>query len=92
MTKLYAIEGTKFYDSLGACTAGPFTIREFEVLGIFTIDPLALVKLRTAPPAVVTTLMQARNRLQQMQPLVTRILNQTRARLLGGDTTSTERV
>lgn len=43
-------------------------------------------RLRTAPRAVATTLIQARQRLQHMQPLVTRILDQTRARLLGGDT------
>jgi IS5 family transposase len=42
-------------------------------------------RLRTAPRPVVTTLIQARQRLQEMQPLVTRILHQTRARLLGGD-------
>jgi IS5 family transposase len=43
-------------------------------------------RLRTAPRRVVTTLIQARQQLQQMQPLVTRILDQARARLLGGDT------
>ena len=43
-------------------------------------------RLRTAPPAIATTLIQARQHLQQMQPLVTRVLDQTRARLLGGDT------
>ena len=37
-------------------------------------------RLRTASSAVATTLMQARQRLQQMQPLVTRVLDQTRAR------------
>jgi IS5 family transposase len=42
-------------------------------------------RLRTAPRAVATRLMQARERRRQMQPLVTRILHQTRARLLGGD-------
>ena len=36
--------------------------------------------------AAATTLIQARARLQQMQPLVTRVLTQTRMRLLGGDT------
>lgn len=35
---------------------------------------------------MATTLNGARERLRQMQPLVTRILAQTRARLLGGDT------
>ena len=43
-------------------------------------------RLRTAPRRVVTTLIQARQQLQQMQPLVTRVLDQARARLLGGDT------
>jgi IS5 family transposase len=43
-------------------------------------------RLRTAPRAIATTLRQARVRLQQLQPLVRRILDQTRARLLGGDT------
>jgi transposase, IS5 family len=42
-------------------------------------------RLRTAPRPVATTLIQARERLQEMQPLVTRILHQTRTRLLGGD-------
>lgn len=42
-------------------------------------------RLRTAPRAVTPTLIQARERLQKMQPLVTRLLHQTRARLLGGD-------
>jgi IS5 family transposase len=43
-------------------------------------------RLRTAPPSIAPTLITARQRLQEMQPLVTRILDQTRARLLGGDT------
>jgi IS5 family transposase len=43
-------------------------------------------RLRTAAPAVVTTLHHARARLRQMQPLLVRVLAQTRARLLGGDT------
>jgi len=42
-------------------------------------------RLRTAPRAVATTLIQARARLQQMEPLVARVLHQTRARLIGGD-------
>lgn len=42
-------------------------------------------RLRTAPAATVSTLTGARDQLQAMQPLVTRILDQTRARLLGGD-------
>jgi Transposase domain (DUF772)/Transposase DDE domain len=43
-------------------------------------------RLRTASRVVATTLIQARQRLQHMQPLVTRVLAQTHARLLGGDT------
>jgi transposase, IS5 family len=43
-------------------------------------------RLRTAPRPVATTLIQARQRIEQVQPLVHRILEQTRARLLGGDT------
>ena len=42
-------------------------------------------RLRTASAATVSSLTGARHQLQQMQPLVTRILDQTRARLLGGD-------
>ena len=49
-------------------------------------------RLRTAPRAIATTFMTARQRLQQMQPLVTRILGQTRARLLGGDTHVADKV
>src|SRR5215831_9287818 len=43
-------------------------------------------RLRTASRSVATTLVQARQQLQQTQPLVTRVLAQSRARLLGGDT------
>jgi len=43
-------------------------------------------RVRTTSAATVSTLTRARRQLQQMQPLVTRILEQTRARLLGGDT------
>ncbi len=43
-------------------------------------------RLRHVSSSVVATLTGARARLQQMQPLVTRVLAQTRARLLGGDT------
>jgi transposase, IS5 family len=42
-------------------------------------------RLRTASAGMASTLTRARQQLQQMQPLVTRILDQTRARLLGGD-------
>jgi len=43
-------------------------------------------RLRTASTATASTLTQVQRRLRQLHPLVTRILNQTRARLLGGDT------
>jgi IS5 family transposase len=43
-------------------------------------------RLRTSSRSVATILTQAREQLQQMQPLVIRVLAQTRARLLGGDT------
>jgi IS5 family transposase len=43
-------------------------------------------RLRSVSRSVAPTLTGARERLQQMQPLVTRVLAQTRARLLGGDT------
>ena len=43
-------------------------------------------RLRTASAAIATTLTRARQQLQHMQPLVTRVLDQARARLLGGDT------
>jgi IS5 family transposase len=42
-------------------------------------------RLRTASAVMASTLTRARQQLRQMQPLVTRILDQTRARLLGGD-------
>jgi hypothetical protein len=45
MTKLYAVEGTNFFASLGDCAvSGPAT-NEFDVLAIFTIDALAVVKV-----------------------------------------------
>ena len=43
-------------------------------------------RLRTASASIATALTRARQQLQYMQPLVTRVLDQTRARLLGGDT------
>jgi IS5 family transposase len=42
-------------------------------------------RLRTASGATASTLTRARQHLQQMQPLVTRILDQARARVLGGN-------
>lgn len=49
-------------------------------------------RLRTAPRAVAASLIQARQQLQRIQPLVTRILDQTRARLIGGDTHVADKV
>jgi transposase, IS5 family len=43
-------------------------------------------RVRTASSSTASILTQARDQLQHMQPLVMRILDQTRARLLGGDT------
>lgn len=43
-------------------------------------------RLRTASAATAPTLTRARQQLQDVQPLVTRVLDQTRARVLGGDT------
>jgi IS5 family transposase len=43
-------------------------------------------RLRTVSASTASTLTRARHQLQQMQPLVRRVLDQTRARLLGGDT------
>jgi transposase, IS5 family len=43
-------------------------------------------RLRTASASVATTLTRARQQLRDMQPVVRRVLDQTRARLLGGDT------
>jgi transposase, IS5 family len=42
-------------------------------------------RLRTAAGVTASTLTRARQHLQQFHPLVTRVLDQTRARLLGGD-------
>jgi transposase, IS5 family len=47
---------------------------------------------RTASRAVSSILTQARQQLQHLQPLVRRILDQTRARLLGGDTHVVDKV
>lgn len=43
-------------------------------------------RLRTASAPTGRTLRRAQQQLQQMQPLVTRLLAQTHARVLGGDT------
>ena len=42
-------------------------------------------RLRTTSAATASILSRARQQLQHMQPVVTRILDQTRARLIGGD-------
>jgi IS5 family transposase len=42
--------------------------------------------LRTARPHLRSTLHRAQTQLRQMRPLITRVLAQTRARVLGGDT------
>jgi IS5 family transposase len=49
-------------------------------------------RLRTAAGSMATTLRQARQQLQDVQPLVTRVLGQTRARVLGGDTHVADKV
>jgi IS5 family transposase len=49
-------------------------------------------RLRTASTSTASTLLRARDQLQQMQPLVTRVIQQTRARLLGGDTHMPDKV
>ena len=43
-------------------------------------------RLPTARPSVQSTLHRAQTQLRQMRPLVTRVLAQTRARIIGGDT------
>jgi IS5 family transposase len=43
-------------------------------------------RLRTASAGTALTLRRARQQLQQMRPVVERVLEQTRARILGGDT------
>jgi hypothetical protein len=45
LTKLYALDGTNFYDSLGNCPATATGSTTFDVLGIFTVDPLSVVKV-----------------------------------------------
>ena len=41
LTKLYALEGTDFFQALGA---GSAIQKDFDVLGIFTIDSLSVIK------------------------------------------------
>src|SRR5918994_929115 len=47
---------------------------------------------RTAGPHLHPILQRAQDRLQEMRPLVQRVVNQTRARLLGGDTRVADKV
>ena len=42
---IYAIEGTDFVHLLGDCAAAGPATNEFDVLAIFTIDALAVVKV-----------------------------------------------
>lgn len=49
-------------------------------------------RLRTASPSVIAPLRAAHQRLQTMKPLLSRVLEQTRARVLGGDTHVPEKV
>ena len=44
LTKLYAVEGTNFYNSLGGCPTTNTGHSTYDVLGIFTVDSLAVVK------------------------------------------------
>src|SRR5712664_2394433 len=43
-------------------------------------------RVRTASPQVQPILQRAQDRLQEMRPLVQRVVDQTRERILGGDT------
>jgi hypothetical protein len=38
LTKLYALDGTTFFDKLGGSTV------DFDVIGIYTLDPLSVIK------------------------------------------------
>jgi IS5 family transposase len=49
-------------------------------------------RVRTAGPQVQSMLQRAQDRLQEMRPLVQRVVDQTRARVLGGDTHVPEKV
>jgi hypothetical protein len=52
LTKLYALDGTDFYGDLGGCTAGGHpTTNTFDLTGIFTLDPLAVIKQLDRIPA-----------------------------------------
>ena len=49
-------------------------------------------RVRTATPQIQPTLRRAQDQLQAMRPLVARVLAQTRARVLGGDTHVADKV
>jgi IS5 family transposase len=49
-------------------------------------------RLRTASAATATSLTRAHQQLQQLQPVVERVLEQTRARIVGGDTHVADKV
>ena len=49
-------------------------------------------RVRTASPPVQPRLQRAQDRLQELRPLVQRVVDQTRARLLGGDTHVADKV
>jgi transposase, IS5 family len=49
-------------------------------------------RVRSAPSSTAAVLTRARQQLEAMQPLVIRVLQQTRARLLGGDTHVADKV
>src|SRR5687768_8195740 len=49
-------------------------------------------RARTASPQVQPRLQRAQDRLQELRPLVQRVVDQTRARLLGGDTHVVDKV
>ncbi len=49
-------------------------------------------RMRTVAPQVQPRLQRAQNQLQKMRPLVQRVVDQTRARLLGGDTHVADKV
>lgn len=45
LTKLYALDGTDFYTALGNCPTSNTGNSTYDVLGIFTVDPLSVVKV-----------------------------------------------
>jgi hypothetical protein len=45
ITKLYALDGTNFFASVGSCPTSRTGRSTYDVLGIFTVDPLSVVKV-----------------------------------------------